>query len=153
MRAKEALTRFQMEKRFVPYRRTTQSQPRRTFLVHQNPRRAILRPQPNRRRIGSPQRRTTSRPSLAGDRTRCRRKTYKPSSDRLQSQSLLSLFDQRACLRSFSLPLSRNGMQEASHAHVHRPQLFSFCFFPFPHSPRGGMGGSASTAHIDQALS
>ena len=31
MRAKEALTRFQMEKRFVPYRRTTRANPNGHF--------------------------------------------------------------------------------------------------------------------------
>ena len=85
-----------------------QNQPHRTFLVHQNPRRPLLHPQPDRRGLGSPQRRTTSRPSLAGYRTRRRRKTHKPRGHRLQNQSVLNLFKQ---LRLFftRVPGARNG--------------------------------------------
>ena len=90
----EALTWLQMEKRLVPLPPHNQSQPHRTFLVHQNLRRPLLPRQPPRRRIGLPQRRTTSRPSLTDDRTRRRRKTPKPRSNRLQSQLLLSLLKQ-----------------------------------------------------------
>ena len=72
----EALTRLQTEKRLTSLSPHNQSQPYRTFLVHQNPRRPLLPHQPDRRRIRSPQRRTTSWPSLVGDRTRRRRKTH-----------------------------------------------------------------------------
>jgi hypothetical protein len=105
MRAKEALTRLQMEKRLAPYLCTTQSQPHRTFLVHQNLRRPLLPRQPPRRRIGLPQRRTTSRPSLADHRTRPRRKTHQPRSDRLQRQPMLSLFTQPVFASCSSLGL------------------------------------------------